>query len=587
MERRRLIAVVAGLVLVGGAVVVLRNESAPPPPQAFERFLDERVEYVPDTQSFPKPSDLTLAAVDRTSLRVSWTATDGIGYGGFEVRWAGRSRLVQSTETELTDLDANTEVDVEVRALDGLGNRSEPATASAVPRLLYDDTWLTGLVMPIDQFDGPEALNPRRWRIFDGGNADCLGLRPLNGKRLEINCDRVDLQSNVPLRFGMPAPDGAIGRVVVTTDGPASFRPGESELMIALLPAPFHDLGHLVEPFPPGSVVLRITPFGLRFDLDGVTPPPDRVNGFTGSFPPPTSGVRHRWELRVLPGAVTALRDGVEVATTQWTAPWTEAWPRLAFRVTHHTRVDTVGVGGVPGGPVPASVVPLGPSTAEPGAASLGNVADSRLAGASSVRVVASLVAEGDAPITVELGTRSAPVVFMRPDQPLDPNRPSVVHADFPLPAPEPNPKVRVRSDGDVTVYDAHLVVADGQDARRPLPRLTDRANPDPRPPDPAVAVLHESADGDTFPRGKVRVTVELATRVAAEVAAIKGLELDLDGERIAVLPTNGSAGGRHEFVVDLAEIPTGRHEVEVRVLPVDERQQVRSQQQTFEIRPL
>ena len=259
----------------------------------------------------------------------------------------------------------------------------------------------------------------------------------------------------------------------------------------------------------------------------------------------------------------------------------------MVFREAEGTRVDAFGIGGAAGWPVPASVVPLGPSLDENGAASLGNVADSRLEGASSVRVVASVVAERPAPITVELGTRSAPAVFMPPDLGLDPSRPSVVHADFPLPSPDRNPKIRLRSDGGVTVTDAHLVIADGPDAHHPPPRLTDRPLPDPPVPSPAVSLVHESADDARFPhQGKARLAVELADPRSQEVAAVKGVEVDLDGERIVVLPTNGSAGGRHEFLIDLAELPGGRHELDVRVLPVDERLGVQSYQQTFEIRP-
>ena len=586
MERRRLIAVVVGLVLLGGAVVVLRNESAPPPPQAFERFLDEKVEYVPDTQRLTAPTALTLTALDRTSLRAAWTATDGIGHGGFEVRWNGRTRLVRGTETELTDLDANAEVDVEVRALDAMGTRSDPATARAVPRLAFDEAWADGLMSPLDVFDGPEALNPRRWRVLDRGNADCLGLRPLNGRRLEVNCDFVDLQSNVPVRFGTPAPDGAIARVSLTTDGPVSLRPNEGEVRIALLPEPSHDLGHLDRPFPPGAVVLLITPFGARFVIGDA--PPTEVSG---TYEPPTPGVRHRWELRVLPGLVVALRDGVKVAMAQVNLPWTAARARLSFRQAQGTQLDTFGIGGAPGTPVSASVIQLGPSSNERGVASLGNVSTSRLQGASSIRVVASVVTERAAPITVELGTRSAPAVFMPPVLGLDRHRPSVVYADFPLPSPEENPKVVMRSEGGVTAFDGHVVIADGQDARHPLPRLTDRALPDPLVPPPAVSVVHESANDSEFPsfphQGRVRLTVEFADTRVREVAAVKGVEVDLDGERVVVLPTNGSAGGRHEFLIDVAELAGGRHEVDVRVLPVDERRGVQSYEQTFELRPL
>lgn len=572
MERRKLIAAVGGLVLLGGAIAVLRDESAPPRPQAFERFLAENVEHVPDARRADTPTGLDLTAVDRTSLRATWTAADGIGHGGFEVRWNGRTRLVQGTETELTDLDANADVQVEVRALDAMGNRSDPVTARAVPRLAYTDAWLDGLVVPVDVFDGPESLTPRRWRVLDHGNADCLGLRPFNGERLEITCDGVDLQSNVPLRFGPPAPDGSTARVALVTDGPVGHRPDQAEVLIALLPDPAHDLGALARPFPPDAVVLRITPFGAQFfrgDVPAET---------SGTYPPPTPGVRHRWELRVTPDAVVASRDGVEVASTPARPTWTTARVRLAFRQTRGTLVDTFGIGGLPGHPVPASVVPLGPGTDESGAASLGNVADSRTADASSVRVVASVVAERPAPITVELGTRSAPAVSMPPDRGLDPSRPSTVYADFPLPSPDRNPRIRLRSDGRVTVVDAHLVIADGPDARHPPPRLADRVVPAPQVPSLAVSVVQE---------GKVRLAVELTDVRAREVAAVKGVEVDLDGERIVTLPTNGSVGGRHEFLIDPADLAGGRHELRASVLPVDERLGVQSYRQTFEVRPL
>ena len=586
MERRRLIALVGGLALLGGAVVVLRNESAPPRPQSFERFLAETVEHVPDTQRLAPPAALELTALDRTSLRASWTAADGIGHGGFEVRWNGRTRLVRGTETELTDLEANADVHVEVRALDAMGNRSDPVRAEAVPRQAYDETWQDGLAQPVDVFDGPESLTPRRWRVHDNGNADCLGLRPLNGKRLEITCDYVDLQSNVPVRFGTPGPDGAIARVSLTTDGPVGHRTGEGEVLIALLPEPAHDLGHLFEPYPTGAVVLRITPFGSQFIVGDA--PPSAVDG---TYPPPTPGVRHRWELRVSPGLVVALRDGEKVAIAPVDLPWTSARARLAFRQAQGTRVDSFGIGGVPGSPVAASVVQLGPGITQDGVTEFGNVADSRLQGASSVRVVASVFAQRTAPITVELGSRSAPAVFMPPERGLDPHRPAVVYADFPLPSPEANPKVRLRSDGGLAANDAHLVIADGQDARLPLPRLTDRPRPDPLVPPPSVSVVHETVNDSEFPRfpdeGRLRLTVEFADTRAHEVAAAKGVEVDLDGERIVVLPTHGSAGGRHEFLVDVSGLAGGRHEFDVRVLPVDERHGVQSYEQTFEIRPL
>ncbi|CCH27554.1 fibronectin type III domain-containing protein [Actinosynnema sp. NPDC047251] len=591
MERGKLIAWIGGLAVIAGTVVALRHDSAPPTPVELTRFLDQRVEYVADSTAVREPTGLRLTAPDRTSLRATWTATDGVAHGGFEVRWPGGVRLVRTTETELADLDADTDVVVEVRAVDGLGRRSSPAVANAVPRLLHDDSWDLPLVKPLDVFDGPEALSPRRWRVFDGGNADCLGLRPLNGKRLEVGCDVLDLQSNVPLRLGEPGPDGAVGRVVLTTDGPGAAGAGDGELLVALLPGPFPDIGRLTRPFPPDAVVLRITSYGADFDVGPGVPTTSRVVPIGGTSLPPTPGVRHRWELRVLPDAVVALRDGEALAAASVAVPWTVVQPRLAFRNARHTQLDVFGVGGAPTAPAPASVVPLGLGTVQAEAVALGTVPAGRLEGGRSARVTASVIAVSgdvrDVPITVEFGGRSAPARFMASG---GSDKSAVLYADFPLPEPSADPladtAVRLRGTQKFLVNDSHVVVDDQRlPAGRPLPRLTDRDLPDVRVVTPNVVVVHDTGPSDVFPRGgRARLVVELPAEPVREVAAIKGIEVDLDDRRIVTLPTGGSVGGRHEFVLDLAGLPSGRHRVAVRVLPMDERAGAGTADRSFEI---
>ncbi|GAA1265579.1 fibronectin type III domain-containing protein [Saccharothrix xinjiangensis] len=580
MERRKLVALVGGVVLLGGTVALLRDESAPPPPPTFERFLADRVEHVPDTHELRAPTDLALTALDRTSLRASWTAAGGLGHGGFEVRWNGATRLVQGTETELTDLDVNADVAVEVRAVDGLGNRSEPATATAVPRLAHDEAQDDDLFGPVDVFDGPAALSPHRWRVLTaakpydttGDSTDCLGLRPFNGRRLEVTCDLLELQSNVPMALGEPGPDGAVGRVVLTTDGPLT---SDGEVSIALLPEPFQDLPSLAERPPPGAVVLRLTSTSARFEIGEGVPATDEVAPVAGTFTLPSSGVRHRWEVRVLPGAVVALRDGVALAGASVAVPWRVARPRLVFREARETLLDSFGVGGVPADPEPASVVRLGSGNGE----LLGSAPDSRLSGGTSVRVVATVFAPSDVPMTFEFGSHSAPATRMPEDS--SGSDEDVVYADFPLTASdEPEPRrVRLRAGGYAHASDTRLVISDGPDARRPLPPVTDLPTPAPRVPAPSITVVRED--------GVARVVVELGDPAAREVAAVKGVEVDFDGERIATLPTNGSAGGRHEFALPLDDVPTGGHDVEVRVLPVAERGEVRKHRHSFQIRPL
>ncbi|MEV0677200.1 hypothetical protein AB0I60_11830 [Actinosynnema sp. NPDC050436] len=586
MERGKLVAWIAGLAVVAGAVVVLRDESAPPAPVELTRFLDDRVEYVADSGPVREPTELRLTAPDRTSLRANWTATGGVAHGGFEVRWPGGTRLVQATETELTGLDADADVAVEVRAVDGLGRRSSPATAHGVPRLLHDGSWAEGLGQPLDVLDGPAALSPRRWRVFDGGNADCLGLRPLNGERLDVGCDVLDLQSNVPLRLTAPQPDGAVGRVVLTTDGPDSAQSGDAELVLALLPEPLHDIGRLSRPYPPGALALRITPYGADFEVGPGFPATSRVVPVAGTSRPPTPGVRHRWELRVLPDAVVALRDGEAMAAAPVAVPWQVARPRLAFRNAKHTQVDVFGVGGAREEPVPSSVVPLGLGTVRNGAVVLGTAPAPRLAGGTSARVTASVIAVDsdvrDEPITVEFGGQSAPAVFMASG---GSDKSAVLYADFPLSGPAADVEVRLRGARHFLVNDSHVLVSDGPDARRPLPRLTGREPPDVRAAPANLVVVHDTGPTDVFPRGgRARLVVELLAGPVREVAAIRGVEVDLDGGRIVTLPTGGAVGGRHEFLLDLTDLPSGRHRVAVRVLPVDERGGVRSADRSFEI---
>ncbi|MBP2340188.1 hypothetical protein JOF41_006366 [Saccharothrix coeruleofusca] len=573
MDRRGFVAVAAGVALLGGTIAVLRQESAPPPPDGpFARFLAEGVGHSTDEGSPATPTDLALTALDLTSLRVGWRGT---ATGGYEVRWADRVRLVRATETELTGLPPNADVRVEVRALDPLGRRSAPATAEAVPRLAHDPGWADPLVHPVDRFDGPEALAPRRWRVLDDGVADCLGLTGAADKRLRITCDRVDLQSNVPVRLSPPHPDGAVARVVLTTDGPSGLGAvrDAGEIVVALLPEPFHDSGPLTDPLPPGAVALRVGERAAGFTTGEGVPATTRRVPVTGQVRPPVSGVRHRWELRVLPDALVALVDGEVVAAAPVAVPWTAARARLAFRGSRFTQVDSFGVGGVPAPAEASSLVLLGPGTPDgDDAVSLGHVPAERLAGGTSVRVVAAVGAAAGARLTVRFGDRSAPARVVGTDM-----FGTLVHADFPLPAPG-GAQVRVLGDG-VGVLRSHLVVSDGPDAVRPLPRLLERETPGPRAPEPVTAVTQRS--------GRAEVVVELTAPRGGEIAAVDGVEVDLDGERVAAVPTGGAVGGRHVFTLDLGGLSTGGHRVAVRAVPVDRRLETRLAEEDFQIRPL
>ncbi|MCS7483447.1 fibronectin type III domain-containing protein [Umezawaea endophytica] len=606
MERRSLIAVLGGLALLVGAVVVLRTESPPPlvksnDPVTLTRFLDERVDYRAEKQGLVAPSDLKLTALDITSLRAMWTPTAGYGY---EVRWADQVRLVVVPETELTGLPANDEVTVEVRAVDAEGHRSAPSSMKAVPRLLYNEAWADHLVAPVDHFDGQAALSSHRWRVL--GDDDCLGLRSLPGvKRVEITCDNTELQSNMTLVLTEPqaAYDGERGRVMLTMDGPGMNANGlNQEASITLLPEPYDDLpwlgmyDNMSAPtrIPPSAIVMHITPFGASFDKGVDVPTTSRVVPVSGRSVVASTGVRHRWELRVLQDAVVAVRDGEVLAAMPAAVPWTTARARLAFRDARGTTIDSFGVGGGAENPRSTSVIPLGPSEREPSATTLGTVSSAQFAGAESLRVVAGVYGNNDAPVTVRFGDREVLAKPMFPWGAVGPTVSTTLYADFPLPDPAigDSSKLRLTSTTDIDSVSANVVVRDGVDApARKLPRVSDLGALVRRVAQPRLSVGHESnvSPPTQFPRGgKVRLVVELDAGHDHVVAETSGIEVELDGDRIVTLPTTAdgpSAGGRYEFWLEAGGLTSGAHRITARVQPKDPSTPPRDTQQSFEIR--
>ncbi|HEX6343399.1 fibronectin type III domain-containing protein [Umezawaea sp.] len=606
MERRRLIAVVGGLALLVGAVAVLRVEAPPPQvtstdPITLTRFVDDRVEYRAERQSLAAPSNLKLTALDITSIRAMWTPTVGYGY---EVRWHDQVRLVVVPETEVTGLPANDEVTVEVRAVDAEGHRSAPTSMRAVPRLLYNEAWADHLVAPVDHFDGQAALSSHRWRVL--GDDDCLGLRSLPGvKRVEITCDNAEMQSNMTLVLTEPQPDndGERGRVMLTMDGPGTDPNGlNQEVAITLLPEPYDDLPWLgmydsvsaPTQIPPGAIVMHVNPFGASFDKGVDVPTTSRVVPVSGRSIVPSTGVRHRWELRILQDAVVAVRDGEVLAAAPAAVPWSRARARLAFRDARGTTIDSFGVGGGAENPRSTSIIPLGPSEREPSATTLGTVSSAQFAGAESLRVVAGVYGNNDAPVTVRFGDREVLAKPMFPWGTVGPTVSTTLYADFPLPDPAigDSPKLRLTSTTDIDSVSANVVVRDAVDApARRLPRVTDLGGLVRRVAQPELGVEHETnvSPPTPFPQGgRVRLVVELDAGHDHVVAETSGIEVELDGDRIVTLPTaadGASAGGRYEFWLDTADLRPGAHRVTARVQPKDPSLSPRDTQQSFEIR--
>ncbi len=502
MDRRTLAGGLGGLALVVAAVVALRTSDAP---DTLKREIDDVVQVV-EQQEPVKPTNARAQALDADALQIAWNGSAS----AYEVRWNGNEQLVPGPEVEMAGLNPEEQVEVEIRAVSATGRRSEPLKIAATPKDLYDDKWDDQLVGQVDRFDGPEALDPRKWRVE--ADPECLGLRPFGpSKRIDADCPMAAFQSNTPIRFGVPAGDGAIGRAIISVAGAVE----SSHVRLTLLPDPWQYLKEN-DVQPRGAVSLDVTTQGTRIVADPDLPHTGKqVQLGDAPLTGLVAGVRHRWELRVLPDAVLALRDSVVVAYEPVALKETVVHPRI--RIDGGGFLDAFGVGGVPERVVPTEVVPILPDTEVP-------------ADAVSAKIV-----------TPEAGNQ-------------------VRVTDLP-----------VSADRIVAAPPARLVVIRKPESRPgALPKLSDRPGGI-KTGAPRLHVMHE--DGTKPPQrlphtGRVLVT--------AEINAIghRGIELELDGRRIVSLPTNEQGPGvpgRHEFWLDVKNLPAGSHvRLKLSVLPAD-----------------
>jgi hypothetical protein len=500
VDRRTLAGGLGGLALVVAAVVALRAGDAP---GTLKKETAGGVEVVA-LQEPVKPSNARAQALDVDALQIAWNGSAS----AYEVRWNGNEQLVPGPEVELPGLNPDVQTEVEIRAVSATGRRSEPLKIAATPKDVYNGKWEDQLVGQADRFDGPEALDPRKWRVE--AEPECLGLRPFGqSKRIDVDCTMAAFQSNTPIRFGVPATDGATGRAIISVAGAVE----SSHVRLTLLPDPWQYVKE-TDAQPKGAVSLDITTQGTRIVADPDLPRTGRqVDLGDAPMTGLVAGVRHRWEMRVLPDAVVGLRDGVVVAYEPVAIKERLVHPRI--RIDGGGFLDAFGVGGVPERVVPTEVIPLDRDVDLP----------QDVVAAKLVRPDAGQVTVTDVPV----GT------------------------------------------GKVAAQEAQLVVIRKPESRPgTLPRLADRPGGI-KTGAPRLHVLHE--DGTKPPQplsGKGRVLV------TAEVNAIghRGIELELDGKRIVALPTNEQGPGvpgRHEFWLDLKKLtPAANARLKLSVLPAD-----------------
>ena len=645
-----LVAVAVGLV---GAVVLLRNtqggiadRTTPPPtiaiaPTTVSRFAHPAV-VLPEPGPPPEPAgEVRSEAGDRT-LRLRWAqAVSGAAprhATGYELRW-GRPgaltnvMLVAAPEVELHGLTNGERYEAEVRSVDAYGRRSERVTGAGVPRPPPpepDRAELTGLY---DDFRGGGAPDPARWAVQRTGR-NCLragaGAGIETGRLvLDLRCGNTEgvLRARVPLRL---TAGPTLGRIMVVTDGPI---PG-GELTIAVVPEPVTTLGVAAgtslpetEPgravedpgLPPGTIRAVITAGGARIAAGPATPrTPDPAPAAGLSQVMGAPGVTARWDLRLGTGGVTLHRDGKLAASGDVLPGWTQASVLVGFAAppgdSARVHVDAIGFTGeastppnvvdLPGVHAGDVIYPLDvtgptrrPFAAAPGAQSARLqvvagpatqctdrlVADFELA--SGLPLVAA--APGAVPsrgpycpyvaaLPAELldrlrgGDLSSPAIRSKDNHGL--SLTSVLEVTYP-PGLRVSRKAATESPGDPP---------DGEQHR--LPHLS-------------AELLNAAGErlvaGDPVPPGRVVIDVLLdglaGQRETGELAGVAGIQIELDDELVAGLPTvspGPAVAGHYQFGLSVSQLQPGSHVLQLRLLSTESGIRPRGLWLSFQVKP-
>ena len=565
---------------------------------------------------------------------------------GYQVRWSergghGGEALVAEPAVELAGLAPGRTYRVQVRSVDAVGRRSPPAFGSGTPGGTLGREPDTDWQQPygfVDGFGGggfdaagaddTAQPDPTRWRV---ASADRFCLRAGAGTGsdagrlvLALDCGTTvhTLMPAVSLRLA-PRGSGELGRVAVLTDAAGSA----GTLSIDLVPGPADvvgvDPGAPRPPAAPGTAAEdpALPPGTVRVLLGEAAPTVRTGPGVprTGTVPGPDAeparqapGVTHRFEVVLRDDGLVVLRDGMAVAVADVRAPWTQARvllgvagpPGGAARI----RLDAVGISGGAAPEAPGrterDVVRPGrlvlPGTApEPGAVPVPP-------GATSAQLRALLRPASADPLddlTAVIGTAAVPVRPAVPGTAAVPGSVYPVLADVPaglLSAAELPPVMLVSPASPGTeVRGAHLLfggVAPARTLTDPPPALpANRAIP-------AVRVQVLDAAGRRLEPGRPRVRGPMVVEVRVDgadgqrrgpLAGLAGIELWLDGQRVAAVPTARdvpAVGGTHRFVVRTTERSAGPHSagphtVAVRAIPADPGVESRRTEVTLQLR--
>nr|WP_042184502.1 fibronectin type III domain-containing protein [Kibdelosporangium sp. MJ126-NF4]CEL16343.1 hypothetical protein [Kibdelosporangium sp. MJ126-NF4]CTQ94267.1 hypothetical protein [Kibdelosporangium sp. MJ126-NF4] len=579
MERRLLHRagyMAGGLVVVAGAVIALRaadtrTDGEPPPPPVqttVKEFVDDSA-LAPKPGARPeKPSGLLVVGGPHR-LQVTWAAKAP----GYDVRLRGeggvvRDRLVADNAVQFDGLDDKVDYQVEVRAVDAFGQRSEPSTARERPSAQRPDESRYALV---DHFDGTVVPDPARWRLAN--NAACARMSRGDGddaRRLVISAacgsESLALRSRTPLQ--LKDIGGELGRVMIETDAPAR----DGQLLFDLVPGPV-DL--IDSTLPPGTLRVKITPESVT--LPGAEPVmiTRRTN------------LSSRWELVMRTDGLSLWRDGAKVAGSAHVPLWTSATALFGFvgppNGLSYVGIDAIGLSSAE---TPAFVAPPRITATNPGKEPKTELMTGVLGGQLRLTVRTTL-REPMTPFTVEVAGRIFPA------------RPAVdglvftPSFRFPLVADLPADGLVLSGDRRelrITVRGATPTVSPvvqhvdldliPDPASRPSP---DQAEPAPGPaarPPLTLATLrttfldasgHAVSDNRFVSRG--RVVLEIAADGAETQGGLAGIEVFIDTKRVAGIPTavDGPAvTGQWRIALNSGAFASGPHNLEVKAISTD-----------------
>ena len=302
---KRVVLVVAGLALVAG-VIVLRDTggadlpTAPPPPTKLKAYAAEQI-LVPGPQSRPSTPTNVVARAGHHKIQLNWLGEAP----AYEVRWGDKVKLVTRPGTQLNGLENEREQQIEIRAVDSFGQRSQPARTKATPRA--DNAPYTF----VDRFDSSDEPDLQRWRLSkrtdcaratsgDGDDHDRLVISSSCGTRA------VTLRSRTPFVRGDDE-----SRLVIETDAPSTG----GKLLLDLVPGPVSVQG---EPVPPNTIRATVSTDNSGNSIVELVPNGTAVKPVPAALP----GVTVRWEVVLTLAGVQVVRDGDVLATSPFVPQW-------------------------------------------------------------------------------------------------------------------------------------------------------------------------------------------------------------------------------------------------------------------------